>query len=209
MAQWCRSRGSTVTVTREPGGGRFGAAVRDLLLHGEDMTARAEALLFAADRADHVAAVVRPALQRGEIVITDRYIDSSVAYQGAGRELGVDWVRSVSLWATEGLRPALTVVLDVPVAVGQARLSTGPDRMESQDIAFHARVRQAFRDLSRADPRGYLVVDATLPKADVAERIRRRVDRLLLRGDDGRGEDGRGGGGAAPPAPVVEPWGTP
>lgn len=192
LARWCESLGRVVLITREPGGGALGHRIRDLLLHTGDVSPRAEALLFAADRADHVDTVIRPALSRGEIVITDRYRDSSIAYQGSGRHLGIRDVRNLSSWATDGLLPDLTVVLDVPPETGASRRAREADRMEAEDTEFHGRVRKAFLDLAGADPSRYLVLDATLPRADVAERIRDRVDRLLTVGDL-----------------PVEPWGTP
>ena len=143
---------------------------------------RAEALLYAADRAHNVATVVRPALERGQVVIQDRYLDSSVAYQGAGRVLSMPEVRDVSLWASEGLLPHLTVLLDLDPGIGRARLDssrTRYDRLESEATAFHARVRSAYLELAAAEPERFLVLDASLPVAEIQQRIRERVSVLL------------------------------
>jgi len=175
LQAWLEGLGRTVLVTREPGGTDFGRHVRDLVLHGEHVTPRAEALLFAADRAHHVETLIRPALERGEIVITDRYLDSSVAYQGAGRDLGAEEVRELSLWATRGLLPDLTVVLDVTPETGRARRGEVHDRLESEPDDFHARVREHFLDLAAADPDRYLVVGGDLGPEVIHERVSRRV----------------------------------
>ncbi len=172
-----RGRGVAVTTTHEPGATDFGAQVRRILLDSGDgaLTPRAEALLFAADRAHHVDTVIRPALERGEVVITDRYVDSSLAYQGAGRSLSVDDVRRLSRWATSGLRPDLTVLLDVDPEVGLERAlarSTGRDRLERESLEFHHRVRRAFRSLAEAAPDRYLVVDAGRDPDGIAAVIR-------------------------------------
>lgn len=174
-----RALGHEVVVTREPGGSALGRQLRDILLHGSDVSPRVEALLFAADRADHVATVIRPALERGAVVLTDRYIDSSVAYQGSGRRLGVTFVRELSLWATGGLLPSLTVLLDVPIDVGRRRRGQHPDRMEAADEAFHERVRDGFATLAASAPDHYLVIDSTQPPEAVADVIGRRVEQLL------------------------------
>jgi dTMP kinase len=159
-----------------------GTAIRRLVLHdSEPLTPRAEALLFAADRAHHVDTVIRPALDAGTVVITDRYIDSSLAYQGVGRKLAVDEVRRISRWATGGLDADLTVLLDLPAATGLARMRVRgeADKLEGESIQFHERVREAFRMLAEADPRRYLVVDATQPPEEVAKRVRAAVGGLL------------------------------
>lgn len=179
LAGRLRASGYEVVMTREPGGSGLGRQLRDILLHGDDVPPRAEALLFAADRADHAARVIRPALATGAVVITDRYIDSSVAYQGAGRCLGVPQIRDLSVWATEGLTADLTVLLDVPMELARGRRTADPDRMEAADEAFHARVREAFQALAAEAPQRYLVVEAGDPVASVAEVIARRVELLL------------------------------
>ena len=169
--------------TREPGGTPVGVEVREIVLHHRgDIAPRAEALLYAADRAHHVATVVRPAIARGEVVVQDRYLDSSVAYQGAGRVLDAAEVRSLSEWATEGLMPDLTVLLDLPWEVARRRLDgarTRYDRLEAEAGEFHARVRAAYLGLAEAEPARFAVVDATLPVDEIAAQIRSRVEGLL------------------------------
>ncbi|MBT1636232.1 dTMP kinase [Clavibacter michiganensis] len=180
---WLEERGQEVVPTREPGGTDLGAEIREIVLHRRGHIApRAEALLYAADRAHHVDAVVRPALERGAVVLQDRYLDSSVAYQGAGRVLDPTEIRSLSLWAAEGLLPHLTVLLDLDQASARTRLDaarTRFDRLESERADFHERVRQAFLALADAEPDRFLVVDASLPREEIAERIRARVAALL------------------------------
>ena len=160
------SRGLSVLRTREPGGTPIGEKLRSLVLdHGHGtIDARTEALMFAAARAAHAHQVIRPALASGTVVITDRYIDSSVAYQGAGRGLGAEGVLSLNEWATEGLRPHLTVLLDVDPADGRQRRTAGDateDRLESEPDDFHSAIRHAFLDLARAAPSSYLVLPAS------------------------------------------------
>ncbi len=180
LAAALESRGMTVLRTREPGGTPIGEKLRSLVLdHGHGhIDARTEALIFAASRAAHASQVIRPALERGEVVLTDRYIDSSVAYQGAGRGLGAAAVRDLNHWATSGLQPDLTVLLDVDPAVGRRRRTAGDaaeDRLESEADDFHARIRTAFLDLAEARPDSYLVLPAHLPVAELARRILDRV----------------------------------
>ncbi|MGC9670305.1 dTMP kinase [Planosporangium sp. 12N6] len=186
LAETLRAQGRDVLVTREPGATEVGERIRGLLLHDQPasgtLTPRAEALLYAADRAHHVAALVRPALARGEVVISDRYVDSSLAYQGAGRTLPVDEVSWLSSWATGGLKPDLTVLLDVDPQVGLARVGareTGADRLENESEAFHERVRYAFLDLAAADSGRYLVLDAGRSPDVIAEAVAERVAELL------------------------------
>jgi dTMP kinase len=179
LRDWLEGLGRTVVVTREPGGTPFGWHVRDLVLHGDHVAPRAEALLFAADRAHHVETLVRPALERGEVVLTDRYLDSSVAYQGAGRDLGADEVRALSMWATRGLLPDLTVVLDVPPETGRSRRGGVHDRLESEPDDFHARVRRHFLDLAAREPARYLVLPADGTREDIHAAVRDRVTALL------------------------------
>ncbi|WP_375388563.1 dTMP kinase [uncultured Amnibacterium sp.] len=181
LERWLTGLGRTVVRTREPGGTPLGQTVRDLVLHGDHVAPRAEALLYAADRAQHVASVVRPALERGDVVIQDRYLDSSVAYQGAGRVLDPEEVRGLSTWATEGLLPDLTVLLDLDPASARDRRSgrAAEDRLESEQDEFHSRVRDAFLALAAAEPRRFLVVDADRPAEAIAADIRRAVQPLL------------------------------
>ncbi len=172
-----------VLLTREPGDTAVGRSLRDILLDPAtgELAPRTEALLYAADKAEHVSRVVRPALDRGAVVITDRYVDSTLAYQGAGRALRVDEVEQVARWATDQLRPHLTVFLDLPAAEGLRRaLPAGsPDRLEQEPVDFHERVREHFRALAAADPEHYLVVDATLPSEEVAAAVLERVGPLV------------------------------
>ena len=181
LAAMLRERGHRVTVTREPGGTEVGRRLRALLLDTttSGLAARTETLLYAADRAQHVAEVVRPALDRGEIVITDRYIDSSVAYQGAGRVLPNEDVLRISRWATGALEPDLTVVLDVPSGVGLRRFAEPADRLESEPLDFHERVRREFLTLAARRPDRYLVVDGTSKPEDVTVGILARLTDLL------------------------------
>jgi len=172
---WLQELGHTVLATREPGGTAFGCTIRELVLHGDHVTPRAEALLFAADRAHHVDTLIQPALGRGEVVITDRYVDSSIAYQGAGRDLGVDEVRELNVWATIGLVPTLTVLIDLPADVGRARRCGVDDRLESESADFHGAVRALFLALAAADPDRYLVVDGELPPEQIHQLVRARV----------------------------------
>jgi dTMP kinase len=173
-------RGRDVVVTREPGGTPAGERVRDLLLDpGVELAPRAEALLFAAARAELVERVIRPALERGAVVLCDRYLDSSLAYQGGARGLGRGPVAGVNRFATGGILPDLVVLLDLDPADGLARRARGRDRIEGQDLAFHRRVRQAFLDLAAADPGRFRVVDAAAPAAEIAARVREAVLDLL------------------------------
>jgi dTMP kinase len=182
LAAALRAQGRAVAVTHEPGATEVGMRIRDLVLHHtEPLTARAEALLFAADRAHHVETVIRPALEAGEVVLTDRFIDSSLAYQGVGRKLSVDEVHRISRWATGGLRPDLTVLLDLPAPQGLARVHGrgNADKLEAESVEFHEHVRAAFRALAEADPRRYLVVDATRPAEAIAAQVQARVESLF------------------------------
>lgn len=179
LADWLEAGGHRVVLTREPGGTPLGIVLRDAVLHGTHVDARAEALIYAADRAHHVATVVRPALARGDVVLTDRYLDSSVAYQGVGRDLGAEDVERLSLWATRDLLPDLTVLLDIDPVVGLARMPGEPDRLERAGDDFHRRTRQAFLDRAAGAPGRWLVLDATAPADELAAAIRSRVAGLL------------------------------
>ncbi|WP_460708710.1 dTMP kinase [Myceligenerans halotolerans] len=167
--------GREVLLTREPGGTDLGKELRAAVLHGEDMGPRAEALLYAADRAHHVESLIRPALERGAVVITDRYLDSSVAYQAGGRTLGERDVERLSLWATDGLLPEATVLLDLdPTAAAERRAATGetPDRLERAGDEFHRRTRDAYLRRAGADPDRWIVVDAARSVEDIQAQIR-------------------------------------
>ena len=183
LETWLKGQGRTVVRTLEPGGTDVGIEIRKILLHHRgDLAPRAEAALFAADRAHHVASKIRPALERGEIVITDRYFDSSVAYQGAGRELSQTEVRDLSLWAVGGLLPDLTVLLDLPAEVARNRRDgsgTEPDRLESEKIEFFERARQAYLDLAKAEPERFLVIDAAATVVQMQQQIVNRVAGLI------------------------------
>ena len=184
LTAWLSDHGLTVVRTREPGGTDLGVQIRQMVLHERGHVAsRAEALLYAADRAQHVETVVRPALARGEVVLQDRYIDSSVAYQGVARGLGAEQVRSVSEWAADGLAPDLTILLDLDVTVGRARVAAARgdtfDRLESEAAAFHESVRQAFLAMAEAEPVRFLVVDASAPTGTVQDAVRRAVAPLV------------------------------
>ncbi len=172
--------GREVVLTREPGGTALGRTLREAVLHGDDVDPRTEALLYAADRAHHVHTVVRPALARGAVVLTDRYLDSSVAYQGNGRDLGESEVEQLSLWAVDGLVPDLTVLLDLDPADGLARLTGDPDRLERAGDDFHRRTRDSFlRRAAAAPPGRWLVLDAAHPVDDVQAAVRARVAAAL------------------------------
>jgi dTMP kinase len=184
VADWLRSRGFTVVTTREPGATPLGSVLRNLVLHAQEhkLGARAEALLFAADRADHMETVVRPALERGAVVLTDRHVDSSVAYQSGGRGLPAHEVAALSAFATEGVRPDLVVLLDLDPAVARARREerTGEaDKLEAEAAEFHERVRATFLDRAKAEPGRYLVLDATQSPRILTGAIQDRLDGLL------------------------------
>ncbi|MEV7074874.1 dTMP kinase [Streptomyces sp. NPDC093990] len=181
LAEWIRAKGHEVVVTREPGATPVGKRLRSILLDvsSAGLSHRAEALLYAADRAEHVDTVVRPALERGAVVISDRYIDSSVAYQGAGRDLSPTEVARINRWATDGLVPHLTVLLDVSPEIARERFTEAPDRLESEPAEFHARVRSGFLTLAAADPGRYLVVDAGQEPEAVTTVVRHRLDQML------------------------------
>jgi dTMP kinase len=180
IEEWLAERGRTVVRTREPGGTEVGVEIREIVLHHRgDIAARAEALLYAADRAHHIETFVRPALERGEVVLQDRYLDSSVAYQGAGRVLDPVEIRNLSLWAAQGLLPDLTILLDLDETAARARLDTSRtryDRLEAEKSDFHARVRAAYLGLAEAEPERFLVVDASRPVDEIAADIRTRLE---------------------------------
>lgn len=169
-----------ILTTREPGGTPLGVSIRELLLYGEHVEPRAEALLYAADRAHHVATVVRPHLARGGLVIGDRYLDSSIAYQGAGRELEADEIASLSLWAVDGLLPHRTILLDVPPqTLDERRDSADLDRLEEAGVAFHEAVRAEFLDLAAAEPERFAVIDGTLPREEVHAQVLASIGEVL------------------------------
>lgn len=182
LSDWLQASGRTVVHTREPGGTELGLELREIVLHRRgDIAPRAEALIYAADRAHHIATKVRPAVERGDVVIQDRYLDSSVAYQGAGRVLDGTEIRNLSLWAAEGFMPALTILLDLDESVGRNRLErrTKYDRLEAEHDDFHARVRAGYLALAAAEPERFLVLNATDSMESIAAAIRARVEPLL------------------------------
>lgn len=188
LSAWLRSLGHEPVLTREPGGTDVGTALRNIVLSHTtgDLSARTEALIYAADKAEHVDTVVLPALGAGRVVITDRYVDSTLAYQGAGRALDpaqaggapTSGLEFVARWATSNLHPHLTVLLDVDPAVGLARLDSH-DRIEAEPLDFHQRVRRSFLDLAAADPGHYVVVDAGGDQHEIHREIVARVEPWL------------------------------
>jgi dTMP kinase len=178
LAAWLRGRGVDVVETFEPGATDAGAAIRELLLHRPDpVVPVAEALLMAADRAQHVATTIRPALARGAWVVSDRFLPSSLVYQGVVRDLGVDVVAELNRLAIGEVVPDLVLLLDVADEVAEARRGSDTDRLEAEGGAFHARVRAAYRDLAPA--RGWVVIDGNARADDVADRVRDAVEPLL------------------------------
>lgn len=210
---YLQARGLRSLVTREPGGTPAGLAIRELVLHGmasfpslavtggtdvvdstDDLAPRTEALLYAADRAEHVAQVVRPALDRGDIVLCDRYLDSSVAYQAGGRELSTDVIRRLSLWASDGLLPSRTYLLDADPTQSKLRLDHEPDRLESAGDDFQQNVREAFLSLAEKEPDRFVVIDASLPVEEVWRQIQDDLDGLVAgRAPDTLDQDGGSG----------------
>ncbi len=195
---YLQERGLRSLVTREPGGTPVGLTIRELVLHGlaafpsvavtggtdvvdasDDLAPRTEALLYAADRAEHVAQVVRPALERGDIVLCDRYLDSSVAYQAGGRDLSADVIRRLSLWASQGLLPKRTYLLDADPSQSKSRLDHEPDRLESAGDDFQQHVRQAFLQLAQKEPDRFLVIDATQSIDQIWQIIQDDLDKLV------------------------------
>jgi dTMP kinase len=179
LKKWLEQEGEEVVLSREPGGTDLGQGLRKILLGHETgaISPRAEALLYAADRAHHVFSTIRPALDRGDVVITDRYFDSSIAYQGAGRVLQPNEVARISRWATESLFPTLTIIIDQPAEIGLARLKSR-DRLEAEPLAFHERVRNEYLQIASLDPERYLIVDGTQSIDDIHEEIIARVGEI-------------------------------
>jgi dTMP kinase len=179
LKQWLEQEGESVVLSREPGGTDLGIEIRKILLSHStgEISPRAEALLYAADRAHHVFSVIRPALANGQVMISDRYFDSSIAYQGAGRILEPGEVARISRWATESLFPTLTIIIDLPAEIGLGRLKS-KDRLESQPIAFHERVRQEFLQLAQLDPERYFIVDGNQSIDEIHTAIISRVSQI-------------------------------
>jgi dTMP kinase len=179
LAEWLREQGRAVLATREPGGTPIAEAVREVVLHGHDMTPWAEAALYAAARADHVEHAIRPALERGEDVICDRYIDSSVAYQGVARALGEDEVLQLNLTVTRGLLPDRTFLVLLDADEAQRRGAGQPDRIEREGASFMRRVDEAYRALAARNHDRIVAVDGARPPAEIAEEVREHVRALL------------------------------
>jgi dTMP kinase len=181
IAIWLREQGYDVVTTHEPGATKLGMRLRAVLLDTSHagMSPHCESLLYAADRAEHVAKVIDPALARGAVVISDRYTDSSLAYQGAGRGLPTADLTRLNSWATDGREPDLTILLDLDPEHGLSRRARSADRLEAEPIDFHRRVRAGFLALARAKPDHYLVIDATAPPAQITERIKDRIREVL------------------------------
>lgn len=180
LREWLLGYGHDVVSTFEPGDTEVGKKVREIVLSPEtgELADRTEALLYAADKAEHIDAVVMPALIADKVVITDRYVDSALAYQGAGRTLPVAEIEHVMRWATDDLRPHLTVLLDLAPAQGLGRFEER-DRMEGESLDFHLRVRQEFLDLAAVDPEHYMIVDARAPIGEIAAAIQARLLPIL------------------------------
>lgn len=180
LAEWVTQHGQEAVVTLEPGGTAIGTVLRDLVLNPKwgEVSPRAETLLYAADKAQHVDEVVLPALHRGAVVISDRYVDSMLAYQGAGRDLSADRVEQIARWATQDLLPDLTVLLDLDPSLGVAGI-TEKDRLEGAGDEVHQRARQGFLDLAARDPEHYLVIPAREPQEQIAAAVIARVASLL------------------------------
>jgi dTMP kinase len=191
LKAWLEQEGETVVLSREPGGSDLGIEIRKILLSHStgEISPRAEALLYAADRAHHVFSVIRPALAAGEVVISDRYFDSSIAYQGAGRILEPGEVARISRWATESLFPTLTIIIDLPAEIGLSRLKS-KDRLESQPLDFHERVRQEFLQISLLDPERYFVVSGNQSIEDTHSAIIARVSEISALKRNAREEKG-------------------
>jgi dTMP kinase len=187
LGGWLEAEGYAVVLTFEPGDTEVGRQLRRIVLDPATgvLSDRTEALLYAADKAEHVETVVLPALRAGSVVITDRYVDSTLAYQGAGRSLAVEEVEVVARWATYDLRPHLTVLLDLAPEHGLGRFAER-DRIEGESVAFHDRVREAFLRMAAADPERYLVLDAHLPPDQIGAAVRARVQPLLRQARQGR-----------------------
>ena len=181
LAIWLREQGYDVIATHEPGATKVGMRLRALLLDTAHtgMSARAETLMYAADRAEHVDTVIGPALRRGAVVVTDRFVDSSLAYQGRGRNLPISEIAGLNQWATGGLRPDLTILLDLPPVAGLVRRAPSADRLEAEPTEFHQRVREGFLAQARAEPQRYLVLDATRPPEQLSREIQDRVRDML------------------------------
>lgn len=192
LCDWLRDRGLDVIQTREPGGTPAGDAIREILLQSDHLhlARETEALLMAASRAQHVRELIEPALAIGTTVVSDRYVDSSYAYQGGGRQISMDALRSIQAFATGGLVPDIRILLDLPVEVGLARRHGDADqvnRIDVEPVDFHQRVRDAFLALAAANSDGWVVIDGTQDVTTVAQRVQTVIEQRLLRADDSPG----------------------
>lgn len=179
LAQWLSQQGQGFVQTREPGGTSLGKDIRQLLLHQDHMVPEAEYLLYSADRAEHMQTLIKPALEAGRIVLCDRWLDSSLAYQGYGRGLDLEWLRSVGLGATQGIWPQKTFLFDLPPEVGLARFESR-DRLEREPLAFHVRVREGYLKLAALEPQRFVVLDATQSPEALQTELRKHLQALLL-----------------------------
>jgi len=179
LAEWLRAQGKTVLKTREPGGTAAAEAIREVVLHGPPMSAWAEAALYAAARADHVAHAIRPALERGEVVICDRYLDSSVAYQGIARGLGEERVRELSLLVTGGLLPDRTFLVLLDPEVAASRAGDDHDRIEREGGDFMRLADEGYRAIAEHEPNRVVALDGSRPAEEIAEEVRANIHDLL------------------------------
>lgn len=179
LADRIRQTGRTVLETREPGAGDFGKAIREIVLHGGDLPAESELFLFLADRANHVQRIIKPALSRGEVVLCDRYADSALVYQAYARGLDEGFVRQANHFATQGLVPDRTLLLDVSPEVGLGRL-TNKDRIDAQPVEFHRLVREGFLKEAVREPRRWVVIDANQPQSEMLDAAWRCLQALLV-----------------------------
>ena len=182
LVEYLRGKGLNVILTREPGGVELSERIRSILIEtGLDISPRAELLLFLASRAQHTDGLIRPSLQKGHIVVCDRYIDASVAYQGYGRGLSIEMIKRLNDWATGGIRPNLTVLLDLSPEEGLKRVRTSKkmDRIEGENLEFHRRVREGYLEIARSDPDRFLVLDATRSMEEIQRFIREAVEACL------------------------------
>jgi len=182
LTEWLGQNGHPVTSTREPGGTELGQGIRQLVLHQSHMSPEAEYLLYSADRAEHLAKVIGPALQAGKIVLCDRWLDSSLAYQGYGRGLNLQWLKDVARGAVHDVRPLRTFLFDLPPEVGLARFA-GHDRLEREPLEFHHRVRAGYLELAKAEPQRFVVLDATQTLEALQATLRENLASLLSHPD--------------------------
>ena len=180
IAQYLRDMGADVLLTREPGGAQLGLELREILLHYDGfVSSKCESFLFFADRAQHVDTVIKPAIQQGKIVVCDRYTDSTVAYQGYGKGVDISQIQYLNNLATDSLLPDLTIVFDVDSEIAQQRVGAQKDRLESEGIDFHARVRNGYLQIAKSEPLRVKVVDANPPVDVVFESVKSIIDDFI------------------------------